>query len=123
MNAAFVAVAGQDSKPRVGEPVVESTVYLRRQARGWVVSLDEVLLLSTMEEDEAFCCACDARRVEGGEPLRLLILSGPSAVAYPWPAVNPNEVQAAGQPASGGAVAHDDRNGGAAPDHLAGVAA
>ena len=114
MNAAFVAFAGQDSKPRVGEPVVESTVYLRRQARGWVVSLDEVLLLSTMEEDEAFCCACDARRVEGGEPLRLLILSGPSAVAYPWPAVNPNEVQA---------VAHDDRNGGAAPDHLAGVAA
>ncbi len=124
MNAPFVAVADQDSQSRAGEPVMERTVYLRRQAQGWVVSIDGARLLSTIDEDEAFRCACDARQVEEGEPLRLLILSGPSAAAaHEWPVVNPNEAQAAAKPISGSAVVDPHRDGRAAPDHRAGVAA
>ena len=123
MNAPCFALADQESQPCACEPLVERTVYLRRQVRGWVVSVDEALLLSTIDEDEAFRCACDARLVDGGEPLRLLILSGPSAAAYAGPAVNPNELQAVLKPASGGAAAHHDRKGGQAPDRPAEVAA
>ena len=123
MNAPFVAVTDQGSQPSACEPPLERTVYLRRQARGWVVSVDEALLLSTVDEDEAFRCACDARLVDGGEPLRLLILSGPSAAAYAGPAPNPNELQAVLKPASGSAAVHHDRNGGQAPTRPAEVAA
>ena len=105
MNAPFVAVTDQDSQPRACEPLVERTVYLLRQTQGWVVSVDEALLLSTIDEDEAFRCACDARHVDGGEPPRLLILSGPSAAAYAWPKVKSNERHAALKPASSGAAA------------------
>ena len=123
MNAPSVGTGAPYSQPYACEPIVERTVYLRRQAQGWVVSVDQALLLSTMDEDEAFHCACDARRVDEGEPLRLLILSGPSAVAHACPAVDPNEFYAALKPALGAAAVHNDRNGGPANNHGAEVAA
>ena len=112
MNAPPFAIADPDLQPRACEPLLEKTVYLRRQAHGWVVNVDEALLLSTIDEDEAFRCACDARLVDGGEPLRLLILSGPSAAAYAGPAVSANELQAVFKPALGSAAVHHDINGG-----------
>ena len=121
MNARCVAVADQDLQSRACEPAGERTVYLRRQAQRWGVSIDEALLLSTIDDDEAFHCACDARRFERGEPLRLLILSGPSAAAYEWAVVNPNQAQAAAKPTLGDAVVRHDCKGCAAPEHCGGA--
>ena len=126
MNAPCVAVADPDSQhsqPRACEPLAERTVYLRRQAQGWVVSIDEALVLSTINEDEAFHFASDARWAGGGEPLRLLILSGPSAAAYAWPAVDPNGFHGALKPALACATVHHDCGGGSSPSHAAEVAA
>ncbi|WP_174300479.1 hypothetical protein [Caulobacter sp. S45] len=95
-------------------------MYLRGQAQAWVVSLDEACLFSTIDEDEAFRFACDARRVEGGEPLRLMILSGPSAAAYEGSAVNPNEVEYVAKPTLCDALATTIA---VAPDRRAVVAA
>ncbi len=123
MTAPYVVVADRDPQSRPGEPVVERTVFLRRQAHAWVVSLDEALLLSTIDEDEAFRCACHARRVEGGEPLRLLILSGPSAAVYECPGVDPNDAQPADKPTSDSASGHHDQGSCAPPRRRAGVTA
>ncbi len=115
MNVPYSAFADQDWQSRACEALVETTVYLRRQAQGWIVSIDETLLLSTIDEDEAFRCACDARHVDGGKLLRLLILSGPSAATYPRPAASPNELR--------GAAVHHDRNGDPSPTQRIEVAA
>ena len=123
MNALFVATAGPNLQPRACEPLLERTVYLRRQAQGWVVSVDGAFLLSTIDEDAGFRCACDARHVGGGEPLRLLILSCPWAAAYAWPEGELNERRAALKPASSGAAVHQDRDDGATQTHHAEVAA
>ena len=80
MSSPFQAVASQ-APFHAGASAAETTVYLRREPHGWSVSLDDVLLLVSEDEEAAFQRACEARLGEGGAPLRMLILSGPFAAS------------------------------------------
>jgi predicted RNase H-like nuclease len=47
MTTPGLALADRELRSPACASAIERTVYLRRQAQGWIVSLDEVLLLAT----------------------------------------------------------------------------